>query len=242
MAEEEKNCTDFKWYYLFLKNQELREYYDILSGHKPLPIKDDVEAGEQYVHYRNFIYTTYNHRKKVEKYSYTKEEYQQRVEATQRVREVFDGTTDKSLLGDIPTSSILGDGYLFVYAPLSDINALLDLMYPRPYLITDHFTHEVIAIPETQMKEFVFMYEAMPWNVELLAHPIEEYTKQRQLIRFTGGILKGQEGYIMRLHRDMKVVFALGSMTLSINNFHIFPFERIEDRNDIRRPDEHPSI
>lgn len=49
-----------------------------------------------------------------------------------------------------------------------------------------------------------------------------------QKIRITGGVFRGKEGCIMRLHRNTRLVFAFGNMTVAVSYLHAFPFEKIE--------------
>ena len=43
-----------------------------------------------------------------------------------------------------------------------------------------------------------------------------------------GGVFQGKEGCIMRLHRNTKLVFAFGNMTVAINYLQAFPFEKVD--------------
>ena len=63
------------------------------------------------------------------------------------------------------------------------------------------------------MEEFIYLYESMPYNIELMDRPLEEYIQKKQKIRITGGVFQGKEGCIMRLHRNTKLVFAFGNST-----------------------------
>ena len=47
-------------------------------------------------------------------------------------------------------------------------------------------------------------------------------------IRITGGVFRGKEGCIMRLHRNTRLVFAFGNMTVAVSYLHAFPFEKID--------------
>lgn len=78
------------------------------------------------------------------------------------------------------------------------------------------------------MEEFIYLYESMPYNIELMDKPLEEYIQKKQKIRITGGIFQGKEGCIMRLHRNTKLVFAFGNMTVAISYLQAFPFEKVE--------------
>lgn len=40
------------------------------------------------------------------------------------------------------------------------------------------------------MEEFIYLYESMPYNIELMDKPLEEYIQKKQKIRITGGVFK----------------------------------------------------
>jgi hypothetical protein len=123
---------------------------------------------------------------------------------------------------------ITGDGYLFVCAPLDELNLILAHLFPRQFLAKDRNSYSVAVIPHRQMEEFIYLYESMPYNIELMDKPLEEYIQKKQKIRITGGVFQGKEGCIMRLHRNTKLVFAFGNMTVAISYLQAFPFEKVE--------------
>ena len=49
-----------------------------------------------------------------------------------------------------------------------------------------------------------------------------------QEVHITGGVFQGKEGCIMRLHRNTKLVFAFGNMTVAISYLQAFPFEKVD--------------
>ena len=74
----------------------------------------------------------------------------------------------------------------------------------------------------------IYLYESMPYNIELMNRPLEDYLQKKQRIRITGGVFRGKEGCIMRLHRNTRLVFAFGNMTVAVSYLHAFPFEKID--------------
>jgi len=64
--------------------------------------------------------------------------------------------------------------------------------------------------------------------IELMNRPLEDYLQKKQRIRITGGVFRGKEGCIMRLHRNTRLVFAFGNMTVAVSYLHAFPFEKID--------------
>ena len=66
--------------------------------------------------------------------------------------------------------------------------------FPRQYLVTDYNTHRAAVIPQRQMEEFIYLYESMPYNIELMNRPLEDYLQKKQRIRITGGVFRGKRG------------------------------------------------
>lgn len=202
-----------EWHYLLLKNKELLIYNEYLSG------------PESPYSFPTFIYTAVEHRKRIENCRYTEEEYQTRVAAaSQAIADIESGTHTGSATSR-PVHPISGGGYLFVLAPFDHLKQALTLMQPHRYLVTDYATGKAARIPNKQMEDFIYMYETMPWNIRVLERPISDYAKSRQPIRITGGVLRGAEGFIVRINRDRHLVFSFGSMTLAVSGIHAFPFE-----------------
>mgnify|MGYP007028317756 CR=1 FL=1 len=78
------------------------------------------------------------------------------------------------------------------------------------------------------MEEFIYLYESMPYNIELMDKPLEEYIQKSRRYVLRVVFLQGKEGCIMRLHRNTKLVFAFGNMTVAISYLQAFPFEKVE--------------
>ena len=224
-----KEYADAKWYYLFLNNKELKHYIELFTGKKTAMIKTRSGAEEERRFcFKVFSYTTADHKKRFDQCSYSKEEYAHRRESALAVKEAFATGSAEKLNALTNEKEIMGDGYLFVCAPFEDLNLALASMFPRQYLATNYKSYGAAVIPHKQMEEFIYLYESMPYNIELMDKPLEDYTLKKQKIRITSGIFKGKEGCIMRLHRNTKLVFAFGNMTVAISYLHAFPFEKID--------------
>ena len=159
---------------------------------------------------------------------YTKEEYTARRDSARVVKEAFATGSTRKLNALTDEKEIEGNGWLFVCAPLDQLELILSAMFPRQYLVTDYNTHRAAVIPQRQMEEFIYLYESMPYNIELMNRPLEDYLQKKQRIRITGGVFRGKEGCIMRLHRNTRLVFAFGNMTVAVSYLHAFPFEKVE--------------
>ena len=206
---EEKEYPDHKWYYMFLRNRELKRYIEIFTGRRAVMM--NTRSGikeERYFCFKVFSYTSADHKRRFERCPYSKEEYAARRESAFAVKEAF------------ATGSVC--------APLDELNLILAHLFPRQYLAKDRNSYSVAVIPHRQMEEFIYLYESMPYNIELMDKPLEEYIQKKQKIRITGGVFQGKEGCIMRLHRNTKLVFAFGNMTVAISYLQAFPFEKVE--------------
>jgi len=225
----EREYPDAKWYYLFLYNKELKRYIEIFTGKKAIKVKtmSGTEEERRFC-FKVFAYTTADHKKRFERCGYSKEEYVHRRKSALAVKEAFATGSAQQLNVLTDEKGITGDGWLFVCAPLEELNLILTHLFPRQYLAKDRNSYGVAVIPDKQMEEFIYLYESMPYNIELMDKPLEDYVQKKQRIRITSGVFKGKEGCIMRLHRNTKLVFAFGNMTVAIGYLHAFPFEKID--------------
>lgn len=218
-----------RWHYLFLPNKELKRYIEIFTGKKPVTIKKPSGTKEERRFcFMVFSYTTADHKKRFERCGYSKEEYAIRKDSALAVREAFATNCPQKLNALTDEKEIIGDGYLFVCAPLEELNLILVNMFPRQYLVTNYKSCAAAVIPDREMEEFIYLYESMPYDIQLMDRPLEDYIHKKQRIRITGGVFRGKEGCIMRLHRNTRLVFAFGNMTIAISYIHAFPFEKID--------------
>ena len=220
---------EVNWYYLYLSNKELKRYVAVFSGRKAVRLRTPSgDAEESYFCFKVFSYTEADHEKRFEQCAYTKQEYTARRDSVRVVKEAFATDSAGKLNALTDEKEIAGSGWLFVCAPLDQLNLILSVMLPRQYLVTDYNTHRAAVIPGRQMEEFIYLYESMPYNIELMNRPLEDYLQKKQRIRITGGVFRGKEGCLMRLHRNTRLVFAFGNMTVAVSYLHAFPFEKID--------------
>src|SRR5574344_1091566 len=215
-----------EWYFLMLRSKEIKQFSDNLSGRRFLITKEKDVKKRYRIKFNTFVYTTVDHRKRIENCLYTEAEYQKRMESAAVAMKKVEANSYHEMPSDTK-DDILGGGYLFVYAPIQKLKKALDLIIPRRLLVMDLATRRAARIPEDQMRKFVFLYESVPWNLQFMERPISDYARNRQKVRITGGILQGAEGYIIRIHRDRSLVFSFGNMTLAVGGIHSFPFENI---------------
>ena len=206
-----KEYPELSWYYLYLSNKELKRYISVFSGRKAVRFRTlSGSVEEEFFCFKVFSYTAADRRKRFEQCAYTKEEYTARRDSARVVKEAFATGSTQKLNTLTDEKEIAGNGWLFVCAPLDQLERILS------------------AMPQSQMEEFIYLYESMPYNIELMNRPLEDYLQKKQKIRITGGVFRGKEGCIMRLHRNTRLVFAFGNMTVAVSYLHAFPFEKIE--------------
>lgn len=94
------------------------------------------------------------------------------------MKEAFATGSAQKLNALTDEKEIVGNGWLFVCAPLQQLELILSAMLPRQYLVTDYNTHRAAVIPQRQMEEFIYLYESMPYNIELMNRPLEDYLQK----------------------------------------------------------------
>jgi hypothetical protein len=167
-----KEYPELSWYYLYLSNKELKRYISVFSGRKAVRFRTlSGSVEEEFFCFKVFSYTAADHRKRFEQCAYTKEEYTARRDSARVVKEAFATGSTQKLNTLTDEKEIAGNGWLFVCAPLDQLERILSAMLPRQYLVTDYNTHRAAVIPQSQMEEFIYLYESMPYNIELMNRP-----------------------------------------------------------------------
>ena len=138
---EEKESPDHKWYYMFLRNRELKRYIEIFTGWRAVMI--NTRSGireERYFCFKVFSYTSADHKRRFERCPYSKEEYAARRESAFAVKEAFATGSVQKLNALTDEKEITGDGYLFVCAPLDELKLILTRIH-----ISEPTTHTLIS-------------------------------------------------------------------------------------------------
>ena len=107
-------------------------------------------------------------------------------------------------------------GLIFVCGNPTDVQDFLSAKFYGIHLVNDYSTGRTALIPEDEMDLFIRLSEANGREIRFMLHPLAHYQKGNALIRITSGELKGYTGYIVRLHRDRKLVTTIGNMTVAI--------------------------
>ena len=141
MAGIGKEYPELSWYYLYLSNKELKRYISVFSGRKAVRLRTPSgTVEERFFCFKVFSYTATDHRKRFEQCAYTKEEYTARRDSARVVKEAFATGSTQKLNALTNEKGIEGNGWLFVCAPLGQLECILSAMLPRQYLVTDYNT------------------------------------------------------------------------------------------------------
>ena len=133
-----KEYPELSWYYLYLSNKELKRYISVFSGRKAVRFRTlSGSVEEEFFCFKVFSYTAADHRKRFEQCAYTKEEYTARRDSARVVKEAFATGSTQKLNTLTDEKEIAGNGWLFVCAPLDQLERILSAMLPRQYLVTD---------------------------------------------------------------------------------------------------------
>lgn len=128
---------------------------------------------------------------------------------------------------EIPTVS----GLVFFQGRPKEIQAYLDMNFPRTHLCKNCSTGKVAVIKDSQMRPFMRVNETEPERIRFLLKPFHYYARNRILLRITSGELAGLEGYVIRIDRDRRLVMDVGGLSVAISGVHAEHFEEVEQDN-----------
>ncbi len=111
-------------------------------------------------------------------------------------------------------------GLIFLKGDPQELQRYLDDNLPGHRLCHDHTTGRVARIPDSQMHPFMRLAYVDPERISILLRPLEDYARNHTLVRITTGLLAGLTGYIVRLHRDRRLIFDAGGQTIAISHAH----------------------
>lgn len=119
-------------------------------------------------------------------------------------------------------------GFVFLQGTTEFLKRYLRDNYPPLHLVNDRTTHTAAVIPDHQMQPFMQIMKDDPSRVRILLHPIAYYAHGNARLRVLTGVLKGQEGYLVRISRDHKLVMAIGDLTVAVGGVHKEQFEQVD--------------
>ena len=119
-------------------------------------------------------------------------------------------------------------GLVFLQGETNQLKTFLTRYFPQYYLVNDCCTSKPATIPDNLMRPFMKIMSETPERVTFLRDPFEKFAKDHVKLRVLTGVLKGQEGYIVRILRDRQLVMDLGGYAVAISNVHREDFEIAE--------------
>ena len=119
-------------------------------------------------------------------------------------------------------------GLVFLQGETNQLRTFLIHNFPHYYLVNDCSTGRPAVIADRQMRPFMRIMKEAPERVTFLRDPFEKFAKDHVKLRVLTGVLKGQEGYIVRILRDRQLVVEFGGYAVAISNVHREDFEIAE--------------
>ncbi len=84
------------------------------------------------------------------------------------------------------------------------------------------------TIADSLMRPFMKIMSEEPERVTFLRDPFVKFAKDHVKLRVLTGVLRGQEGYVVRILRDRQLVMEFGGYAVAISNVHNEDFEIVE--------------
>lgn len=120
-------------------------------------------------------------------------------------------------------------GLVFLQGACKALQAYLRGSYPQRHLACDRATGLPAVIPDAQMQPFMRMSLVEPTRLRVLEKPVGQYAKGNVLLRVLTGPFAGYEGYLVRIHKDRRLVVDFGGMAVAIGGVHKETFEEIKE-------------
>lgn len=118
-------------------------------------------------------------------------------------------------------------GLVFLQGPCRELQAYLRGRYPQYHLVSDRATGLPAVIPDAQMQPFISLSLVEPTRLRVLEKPVGQYAKGNVLLRVLTGPFAGYEGYLVRIHKDRRLVVDFGGMAVAIGGVHKEAFEEV---------------
>ena len=84
------------------------------------------------------------------------------------------------------------------------------------------------TIADSLMRPFMKIMSEEPERVTFLRDPFVKFAKDHVKLRVLTGVLRGQEGYVVRILRDRQLVMEFGGYAVAISNVYREDFEIAE--------------
>ena len=119
-------------------------------------------------------------------------------------------------------------GLVFLQGETLQLRCFLKRNFPQYYLVNDCSTGRPATIADSLMRPFMRIMKEEPERVTFLRDPFVKFAKDHVKLRVLTGLLKGQEGYVVRILRDRQLVMDFGGYAVAISNVHLEDFEIAE--------------
>lgn len=116
-------------------------------------------------------------------------------------------------------------GLVFLQGTTAQLRSFLIQNFPNYFLVNDCCTGRPASIPNSIMAPFMAVMEKEPERVTFLRDPFVKFAKDHVKLRLLTGAFAGQEGYIVRIHRDRQLIMELGGYAVAIRGVHQEDFE-----------------
>ena len=119
-------------------------------------------------------------------------------------------------------------GLVFLQGETQALKSFLQRYFPQYHLVNNCMTGKPASIKDSVMQPFMKVVETEPERVTFLRAPFVKFAKDHVKLRVLTGILAGQEGYVVRILRDRRLVMDFGGYAVSIGNVHNEDFQIAE--------------
>lgn len=126
-------------------------------------------------------------------------------------------------------------GLIFIHGDADDVQKYLIDKLPGVYLARNYNSGRIAEISNEEMSAFIKFATFGGEEIRFMLNTLDYYSKGHQRIRITSGALKGCEGYIIRIHRDRKLVTRIGNMTVAIGGITKESFENADELVETRK-------
>ena len=119
-------------------------------------------------------------------------------------------------------------GLVFLQGETKKLQIFLQTNFPQYHLVNNCATGKPASIPNSIMKPFMTVMKTEPENITFLHDPFIKFAHDHVRLRVLTGLFAGQEGYIVRIMRNRRLVMDLGGYAVAISNVHNEDFEIAE--------------
>lgn len=119
-------------------------------------------------------------------------------------------------------------GLVFLQGTTPELRSFLQKNFPQYHLVNNCMTGQPASIKNSVMQPFMKVVESEPQRVAFLRDPFIKFARDHVRLRVLTGILAGQEGYVVRILGDRRLVMDFGGYAIAIRNVHHEDFEIAE--------------